>query len=94
MWATIGIYKFKCVVIGLSIIIIFLKVEVLEKSLKDLEQAREKDKELFDEAIEQERKLSKENLEAFKEEVMKETNERLAEALAQLKEQPPTPHSA
>ena len=90
----IGIYKFKCVVIGLSIIVIFLKVEVLEKSLKDLEQAREKDKELFDEAIEQERKLSKENLEAFKEEVMKETNERLAEALAQLKEQPPTPHSA
>ena len=71
----------------------FFKVEVLEKSLKDLEQAREKDKELFDEAIEQERKLSKENLEAFKEEMKKETNERLAKALAQLKEQPPTPHS-
>nr|GEY90770.1 hypothetical protein [Tanacetum cinerariifolium] len=54
------------------------KVEVLEKSLKDLEQAREKDKELFEEAIEQERKLNEEKLETFK----NETNDKLAEALA------------
>ncbi|GKD25748.1 hypothetical protein Tco_1231962, partial [Tanacetum coccineum] len=60
------------------------------KSMKDLEQAREKDKELFEETIEQERKLNEEKFETFK----KETNDKLAEALAQLKEQPPTPHSA
>ncbi|GJX56618.1 hypothetical protein Tco_0286515 [Tanacetum coccineum] len=65
-------------------------VEVLEKSMKDLEQAREKDKELFMETIEQERKLNEEKFETFK----KETNDKLAEALAQLKEQPPTPHFA
>ncbi|GKD38844.1 hypothetical protein Tco_1259051 [Tanacetum coccineum] len=56
----------------------------------DLEQAREKDKELFMETIEQERKLNEEKFETFK----KETNDKLAEALAQLKEQPTTPHSA
>ena len=67
---------------------------MLEKSLKDLEQARVKDKEIFDETIEQQRKLGEEKLETFKEEMKKETNERLAEALTQLKEQPPTPHSA
>ena len=67
---------------------------MLEKSLKDLEQARVKDKEIFDETIEQQRKLGEEKLETFKEEMKKETNERLAEALAQLKEQAPTPHSA
>ncbi|PWA85052.1 transposon, En/Spm-like, Transposase-associated domain protein [Artemisia annua] len=72
----------------------FKKVEVLEKSLKDLDQARVKDKEIFYETIEQERKLGEEKLETFKEEMKKETNERLAEALAQLKEQAPTPHSA
>ncbi|GJY14726.1 hypothetical protein Tco_0385148 [Tanacetum coccineum] len=41
------------------------KVEVLEKSLKDLEQAREKDKELSEETIEQERKLKKKILRHF-----------------------------
>ncbi|GKA36794.1 hypothetical protein Tco_0723359 [Tanacetum coccineum] len=54
------------------------KVEVLEKSMKDMVQAREKDKELFEETIEQERKLNEEKFEAFK----KETNDKLAEALA------------
>ncbi|GJV77325.1 hypothetical protein Tco_1508909 [Tanacetum coccineum] len=48
-------------------------VEVLEKSLKDLEQAREKDKELFEETIKQERKLNEEKFETFK----KETNDKL-----------------
>ncbi|GJX27687.1 RNA-directed DNA polymerase, eukaryota [Tanacetum coccineum] len=38
-------------------------VGVLEKSIKDLEQAREKDKELFDEAIENTRKINEEKLE-------------------------------
>ncbi|GKA84415.1 hypothetical protein Tco_0806010 [Tanacetum coccineum] len=57
---------------------------------KDLEQAREKDKELFEETIEQERKLNEEKFETLK----KETNDKHAEALAQLKEQPPTPYSA
>nr|GEX44228.1 hypothetical protein [Tanacetum cinerariifolium] len=52
--------------------------------MKDLEQAREKDNELFEETIEQERKLNEENFETFK----KETNNKLAEALAHLKEQP------
>ncbi|GJT92693.1 transposon, En/Spm-like, transposase-associated domain protein [Tanacetum coccineum] len=66
------------------------KVEVLEKSMKDLEQVREKDKELLEEAIEQERKLNEEKFETFK----KERNDKLVEALAQLKEQPPTPYSA
>nr|GFB88984.1 hypothetical protein [Tanacetum cinerariifolium] len=65
-------------------------VEVLEKSMKDLEQAREKDKELFEETTEQERMLNEEKFETFK----KETNDMLAEALAQFKEQPPTPYSA
>ncbi|GJV01539.1 hypothetical protein Tco_1335108, partial [Tanacetum coccineum] len=65
-------------------------VEVLEKSLKDLEQAREKDKELFEETIKQERKLNEEKFETFK----KETNDKLTEALAQLKDQPSTPHFA
>nr|GEV66629.1 hypothetical protein [Tanacetum cinerariifolium] len=64
-------------------------VEVLEKSMKDVEQAREKDKELFDETIKQERKPNEEKFKTFK----KEINDKLAEALAQLKEQPPT-HSA
>ncbi|GJT42536.1 hypothetical protein Tco_0951251 [Tanacetum coccineum] len=45
----------------------FEKVEVLEKSMKDLEKTREKDKELFKEAIEQQRKLNEENFETFKE---------------------------
>ncbi|GJU16897.1 hypothetical protein Tco_1144863 [Tanacetum coccineum] len=65
------------------------KVEVLEKSMKDLEQAREKGKELFEKTIEQERKLNEEKFKTFK----KKTNDKFAEALAQLKEQPPTPHS-
>nr|GFA03470.1 hypothetical protein [Tanacetum cinerariifolium] len=52
--------------------------------MKDLEQAREKDKELFEETIEQERMLNEEKFETFK----KETNDMLAEALAHLKEQP------
>ena len=67
---------------------------MLEKSLKDLEQARVKDKEIFDETIEQQRKLGEEKIDTFKEEMKKETNERLAEALAQLKDQASTPHSA
>ncbi|GJX48591.1 hypothetical protein Tco_0273781 [Tanacetum coccineum] len=53
----------------------FSLVEVLGKSMKDLEQAREKDKELFEEAIEQERKLNKKKFETFKEEMKKETND-------------------
>ncbi|GKE08383.1 hypothetical protein Tco_1411934, partial [Tanacetum coccineum] len=65
-------------------------VEVLEKSMKDLEQAKEKDNELFEETIEQEKKLNEEKFETFK----KETNDKLARALIQLKEQPSTPHSA
>ncbi|GJR72786.1 putative reverse transcriptase domain-containing protein [Tanacetum coccineum] len=59
-----------------------IKVEVLEKSMKDLEQVGEKDKELFEETMEQERNLNEEKFETFK----KETNDKLAEALAQLKE--------
>ncbi|GJT40314.1 hypothetical protein Tco_0940179 [Tanacetum coccineum] len=51
---------------------------VLEKSMKNLEQAREKNKEIFEETLEQERKLNEENFESFK----KETNDKLAEALA------------
>ncbi|GJY02203.1 snRNA-activating protein complex subunit 4, partial [Tanacetum coccineum] len=38
------------------------EVEVLEKSTKDLEQARKKDKELFEEAIGKERNLAKKNM--------------------------------
>ncbi|GKB64997.1 hypothetical protein Tco_0921183 [Tanacetum coccineum] len=53
-------------------------VEVLEKSKKDLEQARKKDKVLFEEAIGKERKLSEENHETFKEEMIKDTNEKLS----------------
>ncbi|GJS24965.1 hypothetical protein Tco_0453597 [Tanacetum coccineum] len=66
------------------------RLEVLEKSFKDLEQAREKDKELLEETIEQERKLNEEKIKTFK----KETNNKLTDALAQLKEQPSTFHSA
>ncbi|GJR40607.1 hypothetical protein Tco_1216291, partial [Tanacetum coccineum] len=54
------------------------QVEVLEKSKKDLEQARKKDKVLFEEAIGKERKLSEENHETFKEEMIKDTNEKLS----------------
>ncbi|GJR10577.1 hypothetical protein Tco_1181444 [Tanacetum coccineum] len=64
-------------------------VEVLEKSMKDLEQERENDKELFEETIGQERKHNEEKFKTFK----KETNDKLVEALTQVKEQPPTPHS-
>ena len=46
---------------------------MLEKSMKDLEQARKKHKELFEEAIEKERKLSEEKVETFKEEMIKDT---------------------
>nr|GEV72187.1 hypothetical protein [Tanacetum cinerariifolium] len=53
-------------------------VEVLEKSKKDLEQARNKDKVLFEEAIGIERKLGEENHETFKEEIFKDTNEKLS----------------
>nr|GEX37175.1 hypothetical protein [Tanacetum cinerariifolium] len=53
-------------------------VEVLEKSKKDLEQARNKDKVLFEEAIGKERKLSEENHETFKEEMIKDTNKKLS----------------
>ena len=51
--------------------------------MKDFEQARKKDKELFEE-----------KLETFKEEMIKDTNEKLVEVLTQLEEQPHTPHSA
>ncbi|GJX73320.1 hypothetical protein Tco_0311915 [Tanacetum coccineum] len=54
-------------------------VEVLEKSTKDLGQPRKKDKELFEEAILKERKLSEEKHETFKEEMIKDTNGKLAE---------------
>ncbi|GKB65119.1 ABC transporter C family member 8-like protein isoform X1, partial [Tanacetum coccineum] len=57
------------------------KVEVLEKSMKDMEQAREKDKKLFEETIEQERKLNEDKFETFK----KETNDKLALEKCQLK---------
>ncbi|GJS87992.1 hypothetical protein Tco_0770628 [Tanacetum coccineum] len=43
---------------------------------------------------EQQIKLNKETFETFKEEKKKETKDKLAEALAQLKEKPLTPHSA
>ncbi|GJS67305.1 hypothetical protein Tco_0681869 [Tanacetum coccineum] len=58
-----------------------LEVEVLEKSMEDLEQVREKDKELFEETIELKRKLNEESFETSN----KETNDKLAEALAQSK---------
>ncbi|GJR76101.1 hypothetical protein Tco_0088466 [Tanacetum coccineum] len=44
------------------------------------------------ETIEQQIKLNKETFETFKEERKKETKDKLAEALAQLKEKPLTPH--
>nr|GEU68257.1 hypothetical protein [Tanacetum cinerariifolium] len=53
-------------------------VEVLEKSKKDLEQARNKDEVLFEEASGKERKLNEENHETFKEEMIKDTNEKLS----------------
>ncbi|GKB89575.1 intron-binding protein aquarius [Tanacetum coccineum] len=60
-----------------------------------LRKAIEKEKEdIFEEDIEKERKLNKEKIETFKEEMKKEGNEKLAEALTQLKEHHPTPHSA
>ncbi|GJZ28005.1 hypothetical protein Tco_0572652 [Tanacetum coccineum] len=67
-----------------------VKLKCYKNRRKDLEQVREKDKEHFEEAIEQKRKLSEEKFETFKEKMKKETNERLAKALTQLKEQPPT----
>ncbi|GKF38046.1 hypothetical protein Tco_0118107, partial [Tanacetum coccineum] len=68
-------------------------VEVLEKSM-DFEKSREKDKELFKETIEQQRKLNEDKFKSFKEEIKKERNDKLVEALAQLNEQPLTSHSA
>ncbi|GJS74816.1 hypothetical protein Tco_0707657 [Tanacetum coccineum] len=59
---------------------------------KDLKQARENDKDLFEEIIEQ-RKLNGNFFETFMEELKKDTNDKLVEALAQLREQPLTPHS-
>nr|GEY80172.1 hypothetical protein [Tanacetum cinerariifolium] len=56
-------------------------VKMLDKSMKDLEQAREKDSKVFGEAIEDETKLNEEKLETIKEEMKKETNEKLAEKL-------------
>ncbi|GJT94330.1 hypothetical protein Tco_1083175 [Tanacetum coccineum] len=51
-------------------------------------------RQLLMETIEQQIKLNKETFETFKEERKKETKDKLAEALAQLKEKPLTPHSA
>ncbi|GJR87368.1 hypothetical protein Tco_0211379 [Tanacetum coccineum] len=45
----------------------FEKVEVLEKSMKDLTQARKKDKEIFEKAIGKERRLGEEKYETFME---------------------------
>ncbi|GJX59597.1 hypothetical protein Tco_0290987 [Tanacetum coccineum] len=70
-----------------------MKVEVLEKLIKDLEQARKKEKELVEEAMEKEKKLDEEKLETFKEEIIKEMNDKFAEVLTQLQGQPHTPHS-
>ncbi|GJW12420.1 hypothetical protein Tco_1578247 [Tanacetum coccineum] len=67
-------------------------VEVLEK-LMDLELTRKKEKELVEEAMEKERKLDEEKLETFKDEIIKETNDKFAEVLTQMQGQPHTPHS-
>nr|GEW44765.1 hypothetical protein [Tanacetum cinerariifolium] len=63
-------------------------VDIFEEAIE-----KEKEKDIFDEAIEKERKLNKEKLETIKEEMKKEGNEKLAEALTQVKEHHPTPHS-
>ncbi|GKB56740.1 hypothetical protein Tco_0912926, partial [Tanacetum coccineum] len=69
--------------IRLTLVIAFpmmsLRLRVLEKSMEELEQVREKDKELFEETIKQKRKLNEESFETSN----KETNDKLAEALAQ-----------
>ncbi|GJU69299.1 hypothetical protein Tco_1255558 [Tanacetum coccineum] len=51
---------------------------LLEK-LMDLELTRKKEKELVEEAMEKERKLDEEKLETFKDEIIKETNDKFAE---------------
>ncbi|GJZ00764.1 hypothetical protein Tco_0518193, partial [Tanacetum coccineum] len=57
-------------------------VEVLEKSMKDLEQVGENDKDFSRKLWTKKENLNEEKFEIFK----KETNDKLAEALAQLKE--------
>ncbi|GKD16659.1 hypothetical protein Tco_1205817 [Tanacetum coccineum] len=70
-------------------------VEVLQKSFEELKEARARDKELFKEAKEENRKQYEEKLKAhslkMKEEMVKEANATIAEMFAQYTQQLPIP---
>ncbi|GKA48880.1 hypothetical protein Tco_0741838 [Tanacetum coccineum] len=72
-------------------------VEVLQKSFEELKEARARDKELFEEAKEENRKQYEEKLKShaltMKEEMVKEANAKIAEMFAQYTQQLPIPHS-
>ncbi|GKA75401.1 hypothetical protein Tco_0781779 [Tanacetum coccineum] len=68
-------------------------VEVLQKSFEELKEARARDKELFEEAKEENRKQYEEKLKShaltMKEEMVKEANAKIAEMFAQYTQQLP-----
>ena len=63
--------------------------------MEELKEARTRDKELFEEAKEENRKQYEEKLEShalkMKEEMVKEVNAKIAEMFAQYTQQPPIP---
>ncbi|GKD69089.1 hypothetical protein Tco_1323179 [Tanacetum coccineum] len=73
------------------------RVEVLQKSFEELKEARARDKELFEEAKEENRKQYEEKLKSqaltMKEEMVKEANAKIAEMFAQYTQQLPIPPS-
>ncbi|GKC67879.1 probable histone-arginine methyltransferase 1.3 [Tanacetum coccineum] len=72
-------------------------VDVLQKSFEELKKARARDKELFEEAKEENRKQYEEKLKShaltMKKEMVKEANAKIAEMFAQYTQQLPIPHS-
>ncbi|GJR66422.1 transposon, En/Spm-like, transposase-associated domain protein [Tanacetum coccineum] len=72
-------------------------VKVLQKSFEELKEARARDKELFEEAKEENRKQYEEKLKShaltMKEEMVKEANAKIAEMFAQYTQQLPIPPS-
>ncbi|GKE45794.1 hypothetical protein Tco_1473078, partial [Tanacetum coccineum] len=70
-------------------------VEVLQKSFEELKEARAQDKELFEEAKEENRKQYEEKLKSHalitKEEMVKEANAKIAFILAQYTKELPFP---
>ncbi|GKF08166.1 hypothetical protein Tco_0042390 [Tanacetum coccineum] len=76
---------------------VWVLVEVLQKSFEELKKAKARDKKLFEEAKEENRKQYAEKLKfhalTMKEEMVKEANAKIAEMFAQYTQQLPIPPS-